>query len=81
MNPINEAAKLMGTRRIVRTGTAKKGEMTVHLWELDDESTLELVRGKQGFISLRERHEGFDALASYYGRSAKVFVPKLRSVA
>lgn len=81
MNPINEAAKLMGTRKIIRTGTAKKDDMTVHLWELDDGATLELVRGKQGFTNLRERHEGFEELASYYGRNAKVFVPKLRSVA
>lgn len=81
MHPISEAAKLMGSRKIVRTGTAKKDDKTIYLWLLDDEKTLELIRGKQGFTSLRERDEGFEELVEYYGRNAKVFVPLLSRVA
>ena len=71
----------MGKRKIVCTGTAKKDDSTVFLWQLDDGATLELIRGKKGFVSLKERHEGFHALVDYYSRSAKVFVPRLKSVA
>nr|WP_073675448.1 hypothetical protein [Pseudomonas aeruginosa] len=81
MNPIQQAAQLMGKRKIVCTGTAKKDDSTVFLWQLDDGATLELIRGKKGFYSLKERHEGFQVLVDYYSRNAKVFVPKLSSVA
>ncbi|MBI6600995.1 hypothetical protein [Pseudomonas sp. S4_EA_1b] len=53
----------------------------IFLWQLDDGATLELIRGKKGFFSLKERHEGFQVLVDYYSRNAKVFVPKLSSVA
>lgn len=71
----------MGKRKIVRTGTAKKDETTVFLWELDDGVTLELIRGKKGFSSIKERHDSFQDLVDYYSRNATVFVPGLPRVA
>lgn len=82
MNPIQLAAQIMGARTICRRATAKNQDATVFLWELNDEATLELVRGKEGFKSVLERKEGFDALLDYYQRShAKVFCPNPRRVA
>ncbi|NWC83833.1 hypothetical protein HX798_26630 [Pseudomonas putida] len=81
MNPITAAARLMGKRKIVRTGTAKKDGSTIFLWELDDGATLELIRGRTGFTSLQERRDAFQDLVDYYSRGAKVFVPRLSSVA
>lgn len=82
MKPIAEAARLMGNRKIVRTGTAKKNGNTIHLWELNDGVTLELISGSKGFSSVTERHEGFDELVDYYMRCrAHVFVPRLKRVA
>lgn len=82
MNPIHQAALLMGKRTICRRATAKKDGRTVFLWELSDGATLELVRGDKGFRSAVERHEGFDNLMAFYSRSnARVFSPTGRSSA
>jgi hypothetical protein len=77
MNPINQAAILMGKRKITRRATAKSetSESCIFLWELDDGATLELVRDT-AFKSVRERNEGFDQLLAFYQRGrCKVFSP------
>jgi hypothetical protein len=82
MNPIQQAAQLMGDRQICRRATAKWLDSTVFLWELTDGATLELVRGKGGFKSVQEKSVGFDSLMEYYQRShARVFCPNTRRVA
>lgn len=82
MNPIITAACLMGDRKIVRRATAKTESSTVFLWELNDGSTIELVRNNHGFQSAIERGEGFEELMSFYSRSnARVFSPNLARAA
>lgn len=79
-NVILQAARMLGTRTIVRKGTAKALGSTIFLWELSDGKTLELLRTEGSkatahFANVRERDEGFDVLLEYYGRHAKVFSP------
>lgn len=80
MSVICQAARMIGSRKIVRKGTAKTSESTIFLWELDDGNTLELLRNEAPmmtahFVSVRERTERFNDLLEYYERHAKVFSP------
>lgn len=79
-NVIVQAARMMGTRTIVRKGTAKTPGSTIFLWELSDGKTLELLRNEGAkasahFVSVRERSEKFNELLEYYERTANVFSP------
>lgn len=77
MNPICQAAAMMGQSKIVRRATAKTTERTVYLWQLSDGRTLELVR-EGNFKSVVERTEQFDTLLEFYKRGhCKVFCPAL----
>lgn len=77
MNPILQAAGMMGQAKIVRRATAKTVGRTVFLWQLSDGRTLELVREGQ-FKSVVERTETFDSLLEFYQRGhCKVFSPNL----
>lgn len=79
MNPIQLAAQMMGNRKISRRATAKSNDNTVFLWELSDGATLEVIRGKEGFKSVTEKHTGFEALMDFYQRAhARVFSADLR---
>lgn len=82
MNPILWAARIMGSRKITRSGTAKTASCTIFLWELDDSKVIEIVRdtpthGPHSFRVATERDERFEDLLEYYERGhARVFSPK-----